>query len=467
MDDRYDDELDHSNLKSFFHKSQRKNNDKSDRATNEQVLDPRTRAILSKLIKNGLVSEINGCISTGKEANVYHACTEDGSSLAIKIYKTSILIFKDRDRYVNGEYRFRHGYCRSNPRKMVKMWAEKEMRNLKRLHACGIPCPEPVYLKLHVFVMGFIGDVKNGLPAPRLKDAELSHEEFNALYWQLVGMIRKMYHECRLVHADLSEYNMLYFEGKIWIIDVGQAVEHDHPYSFDFLRHDCSTVTNFFKCRGVLTLTIREFFDFITNISFQSEQVAQEYLDQMKVVVGERSADFEESVRIDEEVFKKAFIPKRLSEVIDVERDLARIAEGEVEEILYEKITGMSFNSDDSYGTDESSDSDNTDDSDLVNLDNESALNGFSSSNSDIDIDEESDGSIGTNSVENSNDEKCVDGLLEDLEHMARSPEEALRIARLKRKLHKKKVKEENREKRKHKMPKAIKAKLTKKRNRK
>ena len=52
---------------------------------------------------------------------------------ATQIYKTSILLFKDRDKYVTGEYRFRHGYARHNPRKMVRTWAEKEMRNLKRL----------------------------------------------------------------------------------------------------------------------------------------------------------------------------------------------------------------------------------------------------------------------------------------------------------------------------------------------
>ena len=51
----------------------------------------------------------------------------------MKIFKTSILVFKDRDKYVSGDYRFRNGYSRHNPRKMVKMWAEKEFRNLTRL----------------------------------------------------------------------------------------------------------------------------------------------------------------------------------------------------------------------------------------------------------------------------------------------------------------------------------------------
>jgi hypothetical protein len=40
-------------------------------------------------------------------------------------------------RYVTGDFRFRNGYCRSNPRKMVKVWAEKEMRNLMRLNQAG------------------------------------------------------------------------------------------------------------------------------------------------------------------------------------------------------------------------------------------------------------------------------------------------------------------------------------------
>ena len=106
--------------------------DKSDRATVEQVLDPRTRMILFKMLAQNLIEEINGCVSTGKEANVYHARTAAGEERAIKVYKTSILVFKDRDRYVTGEFRFRHGYGKHNPRQMVKVWAEKEMRNLRR-----------------------------------------------------------------------------------------------------------------------------------------------------------------------------------------------------------------------------------------------------------------------------------------------------------------------------------------------
>ena len=55
--------------------------------------------VLFKMLNSGVFSAIHGCISTGKEANVYHAVTAQGSHLAVKVYKTSILAFKDRDRY--------------------------------------------------------------------------------------------------------------------------------------------------------------------------------------------------------------------------------------------------------------------------------------------------------------------------------------------------------------------------------
>ena len=118
-----------------------KHTGRDDRATVEQCLDPRTRLILFKLLSNGYLSKIDGCLSTGKEANVYFGLSgkkikpdqidETITEYAIKIYKTSILVFKDRDKYVSGEHRWRKGYCKSNPRKMVQVWAEKEMRNYK------------------------------------------------------------------------------------------------------------------------------------------------------------------------------------------------------------------------------------------------------------------------------------------------------------------------------------------------
>ncbi|XP_053739262.1 serine/threonine-protein kinase RIO1 isoform X1 [Synchiropus splendidus] len=319
--------------------------DKSDRATVEQVLDPRTRMILFKMLSRGLIAEINGCISTGKEANVYHCLTSSGDSRAIKIYKTSILHFKDRDRYVSGEFRFRRGYCKGNPRKMVRTWAEKEMRNLIRLQTAGIPSPEPVLLRSHVLLMNFIG--KDQTPAPLLKNAVLSEAKARQLYLEVVDLMRRMFQDARLVHADLSEFNMLYHDGSAYIIDVSQSVEHDHPHALEFLRKDCSNVNDFFAKRGVAVMTVRELFDFITDssitqqnqdqylekvLNFQSHSVCVRcsitgvdvvFLVQMMVLAAQRTSEQRSAQDgVDEEVFKKVFIPRTLTDVTHYERDV-------------------------------------------------------------------------------------------------------------------------------------------------
>jgi len=234
---------------------------RDDRATSEQVLDPRTRLILFKLLSNGFLTEIDGCLSTGKEANVYYAKGNNGVEYAVKIFKTSILVFKDRDKYVSGEHRFRNGYCKSNPRKMVRTWAEKEMRNLKRLTTAGIPSPEPHLLKSHVLVMDFLG--KDGWCAPRLKEVTLTIPQQRSCYGTIVIDMRRMYQECNLVHGDLSEYNLLWHNERPVIIDVSQSVELSHPFANDFLRKDVSNVTDFFAKKSMLVLSKMDLFQFV------------------------------------------------------------------------------------------------------------------------------------------------------------------------------------------------------------
>uniref|UniRef100_A0A7N8YLU3 Serine/threonine-protein kinase RIO1 n=1 Tax=Mastacembelus armatus TaxID=205130 RepID=A0A7N8YLU3_9TELE len=311
------------------------------------VLDPRTRMILFKMLSRGVISEINGCISTGKEANVYHASTSASDSRAIKIYKTSILLFKDRDKYVSGEFRFRHGYCKGNPRKMVRTWAEKEMRNLIRLQTAGVPSPEPLLLRSHVLLMSFIG--KDNMPAPLLKSASLSESKARELYLQVLQNMRKMFQDARLVHADLSEFNMLYHNGDAYIIDVSQSVEHDHPHALEFLRKDCSNVNEFFAKHSVAVMTVRELFDFITDPSITCHNIDQ-YLAKAMMIAAERTAEQRSNQdRVDEEVFKKAYIPRTLTEVSHYERDvdLMRTKEedsavsGHSDNVLYQTLTGL------------------------------------------------------------------------------------------------------------------------------
>lgn len=334
---------------------------RDDRATSEQVLDPRTRLILFKLLSQGFLDGIDGCLSTGKEANVYFAKAgrQSDSSIpeyAIKIYKTSILVFKDRDKYVSGEHRWRKGYCKSNPRKMVKVWAEKEMRNYRRIHQAGIPCPTPVLLKSHVLVMEFIGT--DGWPSPRLKDANLNERRLREAYVQCVLIMRHLFQRCRLVHGDLSEYNLLWHNNQVYVIDVSQSVESDHPSALDFLRKDASNVNDFFSTRSIdaplQVMTTRQLFEFVTQpLKDDSEESELACLDVIMKEVEECHAKLEyqnkeerikteQQEAVDEAVFMSSFLPRSLNQVAEYE--IQKIQAGEVEATYAHAVASLTGN---------------------------------------------------------------------------------------------------------------------------
>lgn len=155
-----------------------------------------------------------------------------------------------------------------------------------------------------------------------------------------------MYHECKLVHADLSEYNILYHDSHLYIIDVSQSVEHDHPHAFDFLRNDVKNVEEYFGRRGVATLGLRRCFEFVTRETFDADpeaglsdsEVLKKWLetpppdvtsagaDGTGDVDGERSIEFD--ARQEDSIFLKSYIPRTLNEVYDPERDLEAVKKG-------------------------------------------------------------------------------------------------------------------------------------------
>lgn len=415
--------------------------EKSDRATSEQVLDPRTRMILLQLLNRNIVSEINGVISTGKEANVYHAvlnsAQDDGSekalNRAIKVYKTSILVFKDRDKYVTGEYRFRSGYNKSSNRALVKVWAEKEFRNLRRLQSAGIPCPNAICLKSHVLVMDFLGS-KKGVASPRLRDVEFLSEaetRWKEVYVTLLGYMRKLYQVCRLVHADLSEYNLLWHEKeeKLYVIDVSQSVEHDHPRSLEFLRMDIKNVSDFFRRKGVGVLSERRVFIFITSSQGGVETSELDASINALLEAKADGADDAEDAEADE-VWRQQYIPQNLREVYDIERDGQKIRDGDAQGLVYQDL--------------------------LADKRSEAKTNPESGPTDSPDGEKEDDQ---TSSDDHTGDETEDDeGVKVDFE--ARQPRGKRFEDKDAKREHKKAVKEEKREKRKEKMPKHLKKKL-------
>ncbi|KAF3836374.1 hypothetical protein F7725_028932 [Dissostichus mawsoni] len=257
----------YNSLKQHCYNEQRRSarlHEKKEHSTAVPV-DPRTRLLMYKMVNAGVLENINGCISTGKESVVLEEQPVP-SEVVLKVFKTTLNEFKNRDRYIKDDYRFIDRFSKLNPRKVIRLWAEKEMHNLTRMRKAEIPCPEVVLLKKHILVMSFIG--KDHIPAPKLKDAKLGSEDMKSAFYQVLHMMQQMFQECNLVHADLSEYNMLWHEGKVWLIDVSQSIEPRHPHALEFLFRDCRNVSTFFQKRGVSeAMTVYELFNAVSGMN--------------------------------------------------------------------------------------------------------------------------------------------------------------------------------------------------------
>jgi len=145
------------------------------------------------------------------------------------------------------------------------LWAEKEFRNLHRIYSAYISSPKPLYVRQNVLLMRVIG--RDGIAAPRLKDYEFNTnnglDSVYDCYLQIIKAMRLLYWKCNLIHGDLSEYNILYCDGLAYIIDVSQSVEPQHPNSYQFLAKDCKNVNDFFRRKGIMTLSDLELFEYI------------------------------------------------------------------------------------------------------------------------------------------------------------------------------------------------------------
>jgi RIO kinase 1 len=237
---------------------------------------------------------------------------------------------------------------------MVKVWAEKELRNYRRIHQAGIPCPAPIFLKAHILLMEFLGE--NGWPSPRLKDAALSEKHMREAYVQTILILRHMYQRCKLVHGDFSEYNLLWHKKKVYVIDVSQSVETDHPAALDFLRKDASNVNDYFYKVGKLdVMNTRQLFEFITTVIPEGEQQEMEFLERIMHEVEDshnnRAEQSEQEQRkqtqqeaVDEAVFMSSFLPRSLNQVADY--DIRQLEKGRVEESYAHAVAALTGNKD-------------------------------------------------------------------------------------------------------------------------
>ena len=217
-----------------------------DRRVFDQVFDQSTLLSIYKLMRQGAIDTVEFPIASGKEAHVFYATSIDGPR-AVKIFHTSNAVFKGLTKYIEGDPRF--GGLKRRHRELVTIWVRKEHRNLKRLENSGLRVPAAFEVNRNVLVMEYLGSDEG--PSPRLRDIKI--EDPDTIFNELVNFIKVSWKAADLVHADLSEYNVLWHNDQPWIIDVGQAVKSAPPNAQEFLIRDVRNICNWASKKGVET----------------------------------------------------------------------------------------------------------------------------------------------------------------------------------------------------------------------
>ncbi len=232
------------------------------RKVRNEVFDVLTLRNIYKLMERRVIGRLLRVISTGKEANVFEAMDPRGNPLAVKLYRVETSEFRHLRKYIEGDPRF--GRLRRDRRHLVDLWTRKEFKNLDTAYRHGVSVPVPFAVRGNVLVMELI--TKDGAPAPLLRSAELEDPEGFAE--SLLDSAGRLYFGAGLVHADLSEYNILVSDRGPVIIDMGQSVPWDHPLSVEFFRRDMD------RLRGILASLGREY-SFNELVSILKERGAQ------------------------------------------------------------------------------------------------------------------------------------------------------------------------------------------------
>ncbi len=222
--------------------------------TLEEVFDRRTIMTVLGILNTGRLRELHGVVKSGKESRVYHGLDSEGE-VAVKIFLTSSAIFKGgRLKYIHGDPRFKD--VPHDTRAIVDLWAAKEFGNLKLASEAGVSVPTPIYVDNNVLLLRFIG--KDGVPAPVLREVPLQAPR--DWYESIIEMLKLLYAKGKLVHGDVSEYNIMVPDGYPVLIDFGQAVSREHPQARTFLERDVSNLNHYFRTLNVRTKSYKSIF---------------------------------------------------------------------------------------------------------------------------------------------------------------------------------------------------------------
>ncbi len=219
---------------------------------------------LQTLYERGFLLSIDAELKSGKEATVYLGEGPEGL-LAVKIYRDlTVRSFKADQRYRNGRFVADARIKKAINQRSLNglhaqqaMWVLHEYLQLWQLYRAGIAVPKPMIgpdsddlvMAGSVVLMELIGD--ETMPAPRLSDLRLSAEEAESAWQQSLQLYRALL-KLGKIHGDFSTYNLLWWQGRIVVIDFPQMNEiAESPNAKELILQDVTSLCKSFKRHGI------------------------------------------------------------------------------------------------------------------------------------------------------------------------------------------------------------------------
>ena len=207
---------------------------------------------LNTLVKRGIVEALGSPLGVGKESDVYDAKGRRDTRIALKFHRLGRISFRQTRRT--------RGYVAERAHTswiyQARMAATREFEAMKRASRARVPVPKPISQNRHLVAMGMFEGSElsriNAMPEPA------------TTLRRILLKLRLLFCDARLVHGDLSEYNILMAEsGQFVFIDWPQSVATNDPGANELLVRDISNLAKFFARRHNVFVPVQEALDFV------------------------------------------------------------------------------------------------------------------------------------------------------------------------------------------------------------
>jgi RIO kinase 2 len=206
---------------------------------------------INAFVKAEVLEAFGKPLGVGKEADVYDALNPKKERIAVKFHRLGRISFRQTMR--------KRGYTteRAGWLFQSRLAAEKEFQGLKLVFQHGVAVPEPLSQNRHVLVLGMIEGAElaeyKEIPTPK------------RVLKEILRNIRKAYLKASVVHADLSEYNVILKPDRhILIIDWPQYVTKEHPNAQQLLTRDVRNILRFFRRKHMVKAELEENLAYVT-----------------------------------------------------------------------------------------------------------------------------------------------------------------------------------------------------------